>query len=38
MARFADVPYYLLDDYFEETHEGVAHEDIVAGLVYSICR
>ena len=26
MARFADVPYYLLDEYFESTHEGVAHE------------
>jgi len=26
MARFADVPYYLLDDYFEESHAGVAHE------------
>jgi P2-related tail formation protein len=26
MARFADIPHYLLDDYFEETHEGVTVE------------
>lgn len=26
MARFAEVPYYLLDQYFEESHEGVLPE------------